>query len=184
MTGSQAIAAVTAALRRRLEQAAGDELPGTRITTRPLDKARDSQGGNQVNLFLYLTLPNAATRNLDSGPFHPAAPRRPLLALNLHYLISVYGQDEDDAGPYSHRLLGNVMQALHSRPVMTPAEIEAAAAGCDFQCRTQRVSISLQTLSADEMTKLWSAFQTQYRLSVAYEVSVVLLDDYDASSPE
>src|SRR6476620_2781130 len=117
MTGSGVIAAVTAALRRRLEQAAGAELPGTRITTRPLDKARDSQGGNQVNLFLYLALPNAATRNLDAGTRGPAEPPRSVLALNLNYLLSFYGQDEDDAGPHSHRLLGSVMQSLHANPV-------------------------------------------------------------------
>jgi hypothetical protein len=38
------------------------------------------------------------------------------------------------------------------------------------------VRVTLQPLSLEEMSRLWSTFQTQYRLSVAYEVSVVLID--------
>ena len=175
MISSQTIAAVTGALRRRLEQAVDSELPGTRVTTRPPDRARDSQGGNQVNLFLYLAMPNAAKRNICRNDLGTNQLRRPLLALNLYYLLSVYGQDED-ANPYSHRLLGAAMQTLHGNPVLSPVEIEAAAIGSGFCCRAESTSITMHILSADEMTKLWSAFQTAYRLSVAYEVSVVLLD--------
>jgi hypothetical protein len=36
--------------------------------------------------------------------------------------------------------------------------------------------VTIQPLSLDEMSKLWSSFQTPYRLSVAYEVGVVLIE--------
>src|SRR5690348_13905400 len=65
MSNSLAIAAVTAALRHLLDRGLSADVPGTRVTTRPPDKARDGQSGNQVNLFLYRTAPNAAWRNAD-----------------------------------------------------------------------------------------------------------------------
>jgi hypothetical protein len=38
------------------------------------------------------------------------------------------------------------------------------------------VRITLQPLSVEEICRLWSGFQTQYRVSVSYEVSVVLIE--------
>src|SRR5262249_44357447 len=40
----------------------------------------------------------------------------------------------------------------------------------------ERVRITPQPLSVDEMSKLWTTFQTQYRISMAYEVAVVLIE--------
>ncbi len=36
--------------------------------------------------------------------------------------------------------------------------------------------ITLQPLSVEEISKLWTAFQTQFRTSVSYQVSVVLIE--------
>jgi hypothetical protein len=38
------------------------------------------------------------------------------------------------------------------------------------------VRITLQPLSVEEISKLWTGFATQYRLSVAYEISVTLIE--------
>lgn len=168
---TRAIAAVTATLRNLLDRGLNAELPGTRVTTRPPDKARDGSAGNQVNLFLYQTRPNAAWRNLES-----AGPGQPPLALNLHYLLSAYGDNEDDAEPFSHRLLGEAMHLFHANPVLDPQQIRAALAGNDLYEQVERVRITLQPLALEELTKLWSTFQTPYRISVAYEVSVVLIE--------
>jgi hypothetical protein len=126
MSNSLAIAAVTATLRRLLDQGLNAELPGTRVSTRPPDRARENHTGNQVNLFLYQTLPNAAWRNIAPGPASPGGASVPPLALNLYYLLSAYGQNEDDPDPYSHRLLGEAMRILHDHPVLDPREIREA----------------------------------------------------------
>jgi hypothetical protein len=175
MSNTLAIAAVTATLRQLLDQALNADVPGTTVTTRAPDKARDSPSGNQVNLFLYLTLPNAAWRNIEPEALQPGATGQPLMALNLYYLLSVYGQNEDDTEPFSHRLLGQAMQILHQHPILDPQEIREALKGNDLYEQAERVRISLQPLSLEEMAKLWTTFQTPYRLSVAYEVSVVLI---------
>jgi hypothetical protein len=179
MSNSLAIAAVTATLRYLLDRGLNAEVPGTRLTTRPPDKARDGQSGNQVNLFLYQTLPNAAWRNLAL----PGNPGPPPLALNLHYLLSAYGQNEDDPEPTSHHLLGLAMRILHDHAVLDPAVIRAALPGNDLHEQAERVRVTPQPLSLEEMSKLWSTFQTPYRLAVAYEVSVVLIASTRRSGP-
>jgi hypothetical protein len=42
--------------------------------------------------------------------------------------------------------------------------------------QVERVRITLQPLTLEEVAKLWNVFQTPYRISVAYEVSVVLIE--------
>src|SRR6516225_3010750 len=108
MSNTFTIAAVTATLRHLLDQGLTTVLPGAKVTIRPPDKARENVTGNQINLFLYHTLPNAAWRNTGL----PVTPSASPLALNLYYLLSAYGQDEDDSDPASHRLLGQAMRIL------------------------------------------------------------------------
>jgi hypothetical protein len=47
--------------------------------------------------------------------------------------------------------------------------------------QVERVRITLQPLSLEEISKLWTGFQTQYRMSVAYEATVVLIESTRAS---
>jgi hypothetical protein len=171
MSDSLAIAAVTSALRQRLQRALDASLPGTRVTIRPPDKARDGQAGNQVNLFLFQTSPNASWRNVAPGPAGPGGLRQPPLALNLLYLLSAHGRDDDDPEPFSQRLLGEAMRVLHEKPVLDLAELGKAPGGS-----VERVRVTLQPLSLEEIAKLWTIFQTPYRLSVVYEATVVLID--------
>jgi Pvc16 N-terminal domain len=180
MSNSLAIAAVTATLRSLL--AAGlvtvADLNDAQVTAQPLDKARDATATvNQVNLFLYLMLPNAAWRSQDMpGRVRPGELASPPLALNLFYLLSAYGRDNDVEAPFSHMLLGQAMSTLYDHPLLGHDEIAAALAGNDLGDQIERVRITLQPLSIDDISKLWAGFQMQYRLSVAYEVAVVLID--------
>ncbi|HZH79643.1 MAG TPA: DUF4255 domain-containing protein [Archangium sp.] len=184
MSNPLAIAAVTATLRDVLSRIAqrppGDpqhdpELVDTQVSTRPLDKARTTEQRNQLNLFLYQALPNAAFRNTPPpSAARPGETAPPALALNLYYLLTAYGRGSDDV--LGHRLLGRAMSLLHDQTVLSPAELRASLLGNDLHQQVERVRISPHTPPLEEMSKLWSMSQTQYRLSVAYEVSVVLID--------
>jgi hypothetical protein len=178
MSNSLAIAAVTATLRNLLFQeiTPDPDLADTTVTTQPPDEARDgNNNANQINLFLYQTVPNAALRNMDMPrQVKPGETGQPPLALNLYYLITAYGRNNDDV--FSHRLLGRAMSILHDHPLLGAAEIEAALPGNDLHEQVERVRITPQPLSMDELSKVWMTFQTQYRISAAYQVSVVLIE--------
>jgi hypothetical protein len=175
-----AIAAVTASLRNLLAGALAvdDDLSDAVVTAQPLDKARDSAAtSNQINVFLYMISPNAAWRNQDlPGRTRSGEVAAPPLALNLFYLVSAYGRDNDAQMPFSQLLLGQAMSVLYDHPLLGRDEVNASLPGSDLGDQFERLRITLQPLSLEEISKLWAGFQMQYRLSVAYEVAVVLID--------
>ncbi|MBF2065979.1 MAG: DUF4255 domain-containing protein [Calothrix sp. C42_A2020_038] len=174
MSNSLAIAAVTATLTHLLNDGIILDTPGTTVTAKPPEKARNTRN-NQLNLFLYQTMPNAAWRNMDMTPqVKPGETGQPPLALNLFYLITAYGEDEDDIK--SHRLLGKAMSILHDHPLLDANEIRDALPDNDLYQQIERVRITPQPMSLEEMSKLWMMFQTQYRISAAYQVAVVLIE--------
>jgi hypothetical protein len=173
MIDTRAISAITTALRLRLEQGLNQAIPGTQVVTRPPDKMRAVQG-HQLNLFLFHCEPHAAWRNaaLTSSPGE-GADSPSVLALKLQYLLSVYGAD-DDAGPGCQWLLAEAMRLCEQSPVLERAQLTDALPDVPFALPARRVEIAPYSLSVDEMARLWGMFQSPYRLSVAYEVSVVL----------
>jgi hypothetical protein len=180
MSNSLAIAAVTATLRNLLTQGIQMEpdLVDTTVTTMLPDRARaGSDTANQVNLFLYQATPNAGWRNLDLPTrTRPGESGYPPLALNLYYLVTAYGRDNDQSQPFSHELLGRAMSILHDHPVLGQDEIQAALPGNDLYTQIERIRFTLQPLGVEEIYRLWTGFQTPYRTSVSYEATVVLID--------
>jgi hypothetical protein len=173
----KAIAAVTAKLVDTIKQT------GLVVTARPLDKARDNVSGNQLNVFLYQAAINANWRNQDLPRSNGRAqPGRPLLPLNLYYLITAYGSE--GASPhvsdvFAHQFLGRAMLTLHDK-----LEFVNFPPDSGIKNQTDPIRVTLQSLNLDEMSKLWSAFQTAYRPSVAYEVGAVLIEsDLPSDSP-
>ncbi|MFI5458424.1 MAG: DUF4255 domain-containing protein [Isosphaerales bacterium] len=179
MSNALAIAAVTATLDAILGNGvhADPDLNDTALTTLPLDKARGTITSNQLNLFLYQILPNAAWRNMDVPQLvKPGETAIPPLALNLHYLMTAFGRENDTSQPFDHHLLGKAMSILYDHALLGPDEIKLAFPGSDLERQVERIRITLQPLSVEEISKLWTGFMTNYRLSVGYEISVALID--------
>jgi hypothetical protein len=174
-----AIAATTATLQGVLSEGLG----GANVTVRPLDTARNNTTGDQINLFLYQVLPDAAWRNLDiPHRVHPGETAPPPLPLTLYYLITAFGGDNDN-DIKSHALLGKAMSVLHDYPVIgadkIKKDIDSETANLNEQ--VERIRITLQPLTFEEISKLWTTFQTHYRTSAAYQVSVVLIESMRAA---
>ena len=190
MSNSLAIAAVTRTLQNMLTTSFMSDLSqdavnalnnslnlgNTKVTTKPPDKAVDSnQNINQINLFLYQATIQPEMRNMDMpGRTKPYENGHPPAPLDLHYVVTAFGQDNDDAR--AHILMGQVVRIFHDRPVLNRADIQAALIENDLHEQVERVRITPEPLSIEEMSKLWSTFQTQYRVSNAYQVSVVLIE--------
>ncbi|HEV2844922.1 MAG TPA: DUF4255 domain-containing protein [Thermoanaerobaculia bacterium] len=180
MSNGFAIAAVSATLRQLLL----DGLQIGNVTVRPLDKARENIANDQVNLFLYHTQVDGGWRNMDMPrQLKPGESGHPPLPLTLFYLLTAYSDDTDEVK--SHGLLGKAMGILHDHPMLDASEIQSATGAnvpdSDLHEQLERVRITHQPLPLEEVSKLWSAFQTQYRTSVAYQVSVVLIESRRAA---
>ncbi len=177
MSNALAIAAVTATLRNVISNDPSLP-PGTHVTAQSPEEAHDSTLNNQINLFLYQILPNAAWRNRDiPSRVKSGETGVPPLALNLYYIVTAYHRENADLVEVTtHNLLGRAMSILHDHPLLGPDEIRQALPNNDLHTQIERVRITLQPLSLEEMSKLWMMFQTRYRTSAAYEVAVVLID--------
>jgi hypothetical protein len=180
MSNTLAIGAVTATLRNLLAGGIAAEGGGFAVTTLPPDKAQtfgQEDGAGRINLFLYQTQYNGAWRNADMPrQVRPNETGRPPLALDLYYLISAHEKADGDSTVLAHRLLGRAMRALHDHPLLGAEEIRAALAENDLADQIERVRITPQPLSVEELSKLWMMFQTGYRISAAYQVSIVLIE--------
>src|SRR5262249_24002682 len=102
------------------------------------------------------------------------------LAVNLTYMITAYGEATPDTK--DQRILGRAMQVLNEQPFLPRDEISAHFPGTGLEDQVESVHIRPKDVTLEEMSRLWSAFMTQYRTSAVYDVSVVLIDN-DVTDP-
>ncbi|MBS0445345.1 MAG: DUF4255 domain-containing protein [Proteobacteria bacterium] len=200
MSTALAIAGVTAVLRDLLNDGLVNHnvsgVLGSSVTVSVLapDRVVPANGteASQINLFLYLVTPNPGWRN-DSLPSRDASGRLRLanapLALDLHYLLSVYSGGD----LHAEILLGYAMQLLHEMPVLTRDAIRTALnpspdvgtalppalralVDCGLADQVELVKLTPQYLNTEEMSKLWTAMQSHFRPTAAYTASVVLIE--------
>jgi Pvc16 N-terminal domain len=116
MSTERAIEAVSITLFRVLDDPIRRDIQGSEVTLLPIDVARKDRTTDQLNLFLYQTTVNAGWSNSDLPlATRPGETGRPPLALDLHYLVTAYGKDDQDER--AHRMLGMAMSLLHDHPV-------------------------------------------------------------------
>ena len=189
MSNFLAPAVVTESLRHLLSDAATRAVPGTEVTLgRPQAPANGSDGP-AVNIYPYQVSPNAAWANADvpTRGSNGVLNRRPQIGLNIDYLISFRGPELDLV---PERLMGSCMSRLHAQPVLTSTVIEQAVAAvlstdpnhvlrdADLAEQVERVKLTALPLNLEELSRLWSVFfQVPYVLSVAYQASVVLIEE-------
>jgi len=177
MSTPAALATVTATLQHLLSNAAS----GVSVTTQSPSTARNGGNGAQINIFLYSIHYSPAFRNSPiPGEIRSGETAYPPLPLVLKYLITAYGANDDDIS--GQQLMGQAMSLLHDHPVLGKTDIEGITPDSDLQRQIENIRITPDVLSLDDMSKLWSSFQSaEYRLSTGYEVSVVLIKSDRAS---
>lgn len=184
MSNSLAIATVSASLVAILDEVAQGALSGASIsveTQRP-DRISTEDGKAGVAVYLYQVAPNPAWRNQDLATRRGdgSLRQKPQAALDLYYLLTFYGEEKTQQ---PERLLAAAVAALHSRPLLTARRIRDVVAthphlaGSDLDQQIEKVRFLPLGMNLEELSKLWSVFfQTAYRLSVAFQASVVLIE--------
>jgi hypothetical protein len=142
--------------------------------------------GPLVNLFLYRVCENAALQSQElPGHGERGAFGHPPLALDLHYLLTAYGQTKNPGGPkledeiVAHWLLGSAMRILHDFAIITP-QLETTGGNPVLDPvlvdGPERVKLSLQPISLEDLSKVWTALSRPFRVSAAYEATVVQIE--------
>ncbi|MGW2250053.1 DUF4255 domain-containing protein [Kitasatospora sp. NPDC001660] len=175
MSDEEAIAAVTRTLSGLVLSALAD-VPGAGVDTRPLDELADSTRDKLVNLYLFQADVDGSLRNADRPDLAPGETGEPPFPLTLHYLVTPFVKR--DPGLDAHRLLARAVRVLNDNPVLQRGELAAFAPESDVAKQLDRIRITWQPFGEKDIYSLWTAFQTPYRMSVAYEVGVVLIDGH------
>ena len=204
MSSALALASVTALLKSLLENGlasagvtaklGGDAtvsaLPPDRVTSGADEKA-------QLNVYLYHITPHNRMRLDGAPPAKEQNGHRPL-SLELHYLLTAYGSQDYQ----TEILLGHALQLLHETPVLEAERIrsslnalshtrdrrvipapQASLAHSPLADQVDKITITPEFLSTEEISKLWSALQAKYRPSATYKVSAVMIDGDGPPAP-
>jgi hypothetical protein len=198
MSTPLAVATVSAVLQNFLQNSVTDlatVLGGpVTVSTEPPDRIDNGTASpDRINLFLFQATENQGWRNL-ALPSRSANGDRisnPYLALDLSYLLTAYG-----SGPlHAEVLLGQAMFVLHEMPVLTRDAIRAVTlsppqppllAGLtlsELADQIEQIKIAPQVMSVEEISKIWSALQSQYRPTAVYKASVVLIESKKSVRP-
>ena len=200
MSRPLALPTVTAVLQNFLQNSITDHdfaaVLGGNITVSAEPPDRIDNGGaspDRINLFLFQATENQGWRNL-AFPSRNASGERisnPPLALDLSYLLTAYG-----AGPlHAEALLGLAMFVLHEMPVLTRDAIRAVTlappqpallaglTSSELAEQIEQIKIVPQVMSVEEISKIWSALQSQYRPTAVYKASVVLVESERSVRP-
>ncbi|NJN20034.1 MAG: DUF4255 domain-containing protein [Leptolyngbya sp. RL_3_1] len=183
MSNHLAIATVTATLQRTLQASVQMDVDGARVTTvRPTDIGNGTPETG-VNLFLYQIITNGALSNLDAPRFRNKGDfSKRQIALELHYMVSVYGDDNELA---PQRLMGSIVRTLNDIGNISPDLIRETCEDATLSFLSdstladdfQQLTVMSLDLNLEDLSKTWSIFfQAPYILSVAYKVMVVMLE--------
>jgi Pvc16 N-terminal domain len=198
MSTPLAIATVTAVLQNFLQNSVTDlaAVLGGNVTvsTEPPDRIDiGAASPDRINLFLFQATENQGWRNLGLPTRSANGDRisNPSLALDLSYLLTAYG-----SGPlHAEALLGQAMFVLHEMPVFTRDAIRAVAlsppqppllaglTSSQLADQIEQIKIVPQVMSVEELSKIWSALQSQYRPTAVYKASVVLIESRKSIRP-
>ena len=196
MSTPLAVATVTAVLQNFLQNSVTDlatVLGGpVTVSTEPPDRIDiGAASPDRINLFLFQATENQGWRNvaLPARSSNGDAISNPYLALDLSYLLTAYG-----AGPlHAEVLLGQAMFVLHEMPVLTrdairnvsatPPALLAGLAISELADQIEQIKVVPQVMSVEEMSKIWTALQSQYRPTAVYKASVVLIESTKSVRP-
>lgn len=195
MSTAMALAGVTAVVQNLLNNSFVNNdvsgIVGGNVNISAIAPDRVMANGNpeqpRVNVFLHRVAPNAGWSNACMPSMDGRGQRltNQPLALNLHYLLTSYANDDLQA----EILLGFAMQVLHEIPVLSretiqsaftngnlPPPIQEALMNSGLADQIELIKFTMETFNTEEMSKLWTALQSNYRPSAAYQACVALIE--------
>ncbi len=132
----------------------------------PAEMTGDRSG---LSVWLYRVTRDESTLNRPPERITPTRTRPAPLPVRLHYLIApVTGATATDAPETEQVILGKALQVLNDHPTLTGVDLRD-----DFQGTRAVVTARFESLTIDELARIWDALATSYRTSVSYEVTVV-----------
>lgn len=122
-----------------------------------------------LSVWLYRVTRDPSTLNRPPERISPTRTRPAPLPLRLHYLFTpVINSTAADAPATEQVILGKALQALNDHPQLGGVDLRD-----DFEGSGTVITSRFESLTIDELGRIWEALATSYRTSVSYEVTVI-----------
>lgn len=133
----------------------------------------DNLGAPAISLFLYRVCVNPTMRNAPKRQLPDGSVARPLLPLELGYLVTPWAPQTPD----EQLLVGHVLQVFYDRAELGPTDLQGAA-----WAPGDTAQIVLESLPTDEHFRIWETSKMPYRLSLTYTVRVIGIEPGESVS--
>ena len=140
----------------------------------PSDGKPDLEG--KVGLILYRVEIDPTRRRVPLPRLPPDFRERSAMPLELRYLLAVWGRDSA-AG--EHMMLARCMEILDEYAVLSGPLLSDAY----VWEQGQQIQVALDTLTTDELGRLWDGMGGAYRLSVPYVARTARLTPVERREP-
>ena len=143
------------------------QLKGVPIDLRSPKEMREDHNATGISFWLYRITRDADL--LNSPPQRPSPNQlmRIGLPIHLYYLVTPLVAKPEDR----QTLIGRVLQLFNDHAILRGGDLLDSLTGSAEQYR-----ITLETLTLEELTRIWFSLSEPYDLSVSYEVQVVTID--------
>ncbi|HEY1758757.1 MAG TPA: DUF4255 domain-containing protein [Bryobacteraceae bacterium] len=134
-----------------------------------LDSPADLENNSSVRLsmYLYRIVEDPYMKNRFPIEGTGGKQRKPPLTLDLYYLLTpLVGTPREQ-----QIVLGKTMQILYDRTILESSDLSGALGASGEEIR-----LILNSVSLEELTRVWQALEIPYRLSVCYIARVVIVD--------
>lgn len=123
-----------------------------------------------ASLFLYRTVVNGSIRTPPGRRLPSGERQRTQLPLDLHYLLTVWGQ----TATMQHRIAGWLMRLFETTPILPNGVLHGARP--DVFEPDETVEIIANDLTNEDLFRIWDTLGESYRLSIPYLVRNVRIE--------
>jgi hypothetical protein len=141
----------------------------------PADHQENTSDPALLSVYLYRITEDPFMKNRGTVEGTGGKVRKPPMALDLYYLITPLLKAPRD----QQIVLGKILQVLYDHPTLEGPDLEGGLATSG-----EVVRVVFNTVPLQEVSWVWQALETPYRLSVTYTVRVSLLDSTEEQSQQ
>jgi hypothetical protein len=163
-TGQAILALIAAGISRDEFPSAQFELYQSKNFQTPMDEG--------ISLYLYRVTPAGEIRNYPPRIAPDGRRYRPLLPINLHYILSSWGRESAK----QQRLLGQAMRILEDTPVLPAGILNQGGPEGDTFRPNETVDLIMESISIYDMGAIWDMAKPNLQPSVGYVARMLGLE--------
>jgi hypothetical protein len=132
-----------------------------------LSSPKEIAQDKKLSLFLYQIAEFSSMRNIVQPSTDPDKTGYFPVYLALHYLITPNTRNLQS----DHILLGKTIQVFSDNAILRGSILQGSLGE-----NNSNLKLVMDSLSIDELSKLWSAIGTDYKLSISYSAAPVIIE--------